>query len=392
MPVNLLGIGTALPTHRLSQAESAAMAQRLSATNDVQATLLRRLQRRSGVAFRHSVLLADADGPLQERLPFYGDANPTTAERMARFAAEAGPLALRASSAALAAAAVDPAAITHLVTVCCTGFQAPGFDLDLIQGLPLAADVARTQVGFMGCHGALNGLRVAHAFVEADAGARVLLCALELCSLHQQLGWHPERVVANALFADGAAATVLAAAGQLAAGVGAGAEAGVAASAGAEAGAGAGAVPGPGPLPLAPPWRLLASGSTVLPDSADAMAWTIADHGFEMGLSPRVPALIAARLAPWLDGWLAARGLDRAAIGSWALHPGGPRLLESVRDCLDLPASAIEPSTAVLRECGNLSSATILVILDRRRLACAPLPCLALAFGPGLCVEAALLG
>jgi prepilin-type processing-associated H-X9-DG protein len=352
------------------------MAQSLSATNDVQATLLRRLQRRSGVAFRHSVLLADADGTLPDRLPFYADANPTTAERMARFAAEAGPLALRASSAALDAAAVDPAAITHLVTVCCTGFQAPGFDLELIQALPLAADVARTQVGFMGCHGALNGLRVAHAFAQADAGARVLLCALELCSLHQQLGWHPERVVANALFADGAAATVLAADGPPAAG----------------AGAGAGAGPGQVTLPVAPPWRLLASGSTVLPDSADAMAWTIADHGFEMGLSPRVPALIAARLAPWLDGWLAARGLDRAAIGSWALHPGGPRLLEAVRDCLDLPASAIEPSTAVLRECGNMSSATILFILDRLRLAGAPLPCVALAFGPGLCVEAALLG
>jgi len=376
MPVNLLGIGTALPSHRLSQAESAAMAQSLSATNDVQATLLRRLQRRSGVAFRHSVLLADADGTLPDRLPFYADANPTTAERMARFAAEAGPLALRASSAALDAAAVDPAAITHLVTVCCTGFQAPGFDLELIQALPLAADVARTQVGFMGCHGALNGLRVAHAFAQADAGARVLLCALELCSLHQQLGWHPERVVANALFADGAAATVLAADGPPAAG----------------AGAGAGAGPAQVTLPVAPPWRLLASGSTVLPDSADAMAWTIADHGFEMGLSPRVPALIAARLAPWLDGWLAARGLDRAAIGSWALHPGGPRLLEAVRDCLDLPASAIEPSTAVLRECGNMSSATILFILDRLRLAGAPLPCVALAFGPGLCVEAALLG
>jgi len=137
MPVTLLGIGTALPPHRLSQAESAAMAQRLSATTGAQATLLRRLQRRSGVAFRHS--------------------------------------------AALAAAAVDPAAITHLVTVCCNGFQAPSFDLELIQALPLAADVARTQ---------------------ADTSARVLLCAHELCSLHQQLGWHPERVVANALFAD----------------------------------------------------------------------------------------------------------------------------------------------------------------------------------------------
>ena len=377
--MTVLGIGTALPFHRLSQAESAAMAQRLSATNDGQATLLRRLQRRSGVAFRHSVLLADAAGALADRLPFYTGANPTTAERMARFAAEAGPLALRATRDALAAANVEAQAITHLVTVCCTGFQAPGFDLDLIQALPLDPGVARTQVGFMGCHGALNGLRVAHAFAKADAQARVLLCALELCSLHQQLGWHPERVVANALFADGAAATVLAA--DPAADV-------VAAEAATADGAGAGRTP----PAIGAPWRLLASGSTLLPDSADAMAWTIADHGFEMGLSPRVPALIAAQLAPWLDGWLAALGLERAAIGSWALHPGGPRLLDAVRDCLDLPAAAIEPSRAVLRDCGNMSSATILFILERLRRAGAPLPCVALAFGPGLCVEAALLG
>ena len=102
----------------------------------------------------------------------------------------------------------EPGSITHLVTVSCTGFVAPGVDLALIRGLGLRPTVERTHVGFMGCHGALNGLRVANAFASADPAARVLLCAVELCSLHYHYGRQPDKVVANALFADGAAAVV----------------------------------------------------------------------------------------------------------------------------------------------------------------------------------------
>src|SRR5204863_3753847 len=108
---------------------------------------------------------------------------------------------------------VKPAAITHLVTVSCTGFQAPGVDLALVRRLALSPGVARTHVGFMGCHGALNGLRVARAFADADPAARVLLSATELCSLHFHYGWDPQKMVANALFADGSAAVVGAADG-----------------------------------------------------------------------------------------------------------------------------------------------------------------------------------
>ncbi len=334
MPVNLLGIGTALSSHRLSKAESAAKAQSLSATNDVQATLLRRLQRRSGVAFRHSVLLADADGTLPDRLP-PGPAGQQRCLgcRRRRSSCDHPPgdgVLQRLPGPRLRPGADPGAAVGRRCGPNPGRYQRQGAALRprTLQPAPTAG------------------------MAPGAGGGQCAVCRL----------------------ADGAAATVLAADGPSAAG--------------AESGAGAGVRPGP----VARPWRLLASGSTVLPNSADAMAWTIGDHGFEMGLSPRVPALIAARLAPWLAGWLAARGLDRAAIGSWALHPGGPRLLESVRDCLGLPASAIEPSIAVLRECGNMSSATILFILDRLRLAGAPLPCVALVFGPGLCVEAALLG
>jgi predicted naringenin-chalcone synthase len=241
--------------------------------------------------------------------------------------------------------------------VSCTGFQAPGVDLELISQLGLDAGVQRTHVGFMGCHGALNGLRVAQAFVEADAEAVVLLCCVELCSLHLYYGWDPEKVVANALFADGAAALVATAR----------------------------------PAHPAPGLTLLASGSTVIPHSAALMHWQIGDHGFEMGLSSRVPEAVGSQLRPWLERWLQPRGLQVADIATWAMHPGGPRILQVCGAALGLEPHQLAVSQAVLQEHGNMSSATVLFILDRLRRAAAPGPCLALAFGPGLCAEVALL-
>ncbi len=266
------------------------------------------------------------------------------------------PLALEAARRSIEASGVATEDFTHLVTVSCTGFSAPGFDVALIEGLGLPARVERTHIGFMGCHGALNGLRVARAFAESDPEARVLVCAAELCSLHFRQGAESERFVANALFADGAAAVV-------------------------------GAAEWPD-RPAA--WRLAASGSYLAPDSAEAIGWRIGDHGFDMELSPRVAGMIAEHLGPWLESWLARQGLGLEDVASWAVHPGGPRILESVRETLDLEESATSVSREVLAECGNMSSPTVLFILDRLRQRRAALPCVALAFGPGLVIEAAL--
>jgi predicted naringenin-chalcone synthase len=168
-------------------------------------------------------------------------------------------------------------------------------------------------------------------------------------------------LVANALFSDGAAAVVARA----------------------------------GP-PAAPPkrddgWSLAASGTLLLDDSADDMTWRIGDHGFRMTLSARVPELIRARVGSWLEGWLAEQGLGLEQIGSWAIHPGGPRIVSSVEGALGLVREHTAVSREVLAELGNMSSATILFILERLRRRAAPRPCVALAFGPGLVVEAALL-
>ena len=209
----------------------------------------------------------------------------------------------------------------------------------------------------MGCHGLLNGLRVARAFLAADAQACVLLCAVEMCSLHHQYGWNSDRIVANALFADGAAALVALS----------------------------------GQATSLRSYQVVASGSRILDECEDAMTWRIGDHGFEMTLSPRVPELISRTIRPYLESWLAGQGTDLAAVGSWAVHPGGPRILAAFGEAAGLDRTMLEPSYQVLAEYGNMSSPTVLFILERLRRIEAARPCVALAFGPGLAVEAALL-
>lgn len=383
MTLHLAGLATALPPHIATQEETAEIFPRFAGADARQTRVLKKLYRRTGVEKRHSVALSTAEGALQDRAPLYpaatgpDDRGPGTRKRMARYAAEAPALAEQVAREALTAAELSPDEITHLVTVSCTGFDAPGFDLHLVDALALDRGVARTHVGFMGCHGALNGLRTAAAYAS-DPQARVLLCAVELCSLHFAYGWDPEMMVANALFADGAAAVA-----------GWGLSDGRGRSDGSLLPEGRDD-PAHGPSGSRS-WRLAASGSFVLPDSADAMTWRIGDNGFRMTLSAEVPGLIGEHLRPWLQRWLAGHGLTPEQVKSWAVHPGGPRILGAVEGALELPDGALRHSRDVLREHGNMSSPTILFIMDRLRRAGAQGPCVALAFGPGLAVEAALL-
>ena len=366
MTFAILSLGTAVPPATMNQVEAERIARSLCCETDEQATWLPSMYRGTGIDRRHTVLgqqvLRDVvEGTRHSQSVFLptgrlGDTGPTTGQRMQIYAAEAEPLALRAVDRALEGSGLPAKAITHLVTVSCTGFQAPGVDRALITQLGLPATTQRTHVGYMGCHGAMNGLRVAAAFTAADPASRVLLCAVELCSLHYHYGWDPQKVVANALFADGAAAVV--------------------------------GVPAAGAPASA--WRLGASGSYLFPDSADAMSWTVGDHGFEMTLSKRVPGLIAANLRAWLEVWLMEHDVALGAVRSWAIHPGGPRILTAVAESLGLDETALQTSRDVFAQHGNMSSPTVLFILDALLRRQAPRPCVALAFGPGLTAEAAL--
>jgi predicted naringenin-chalcone synthase len=351
MSFTILGLGTALPARSLEQDVAAELTSRVAGHDADQTRRVATLYRRTGISRRHVVLD-------QNELPAVEDRarGPTTAWRLQRYDEQIRPLARQAGGRALSSAGIDPRAITHLVTVSCTGFSAPGFDIALIKDLELNMSVERTHVGFMGCHGALNGLRVSRAIAESQSSAFVLLCAAELCSLHFQYGFGSDLAVSNALFADGAAATVGASSG--------------------------------GNRPGA--WHLESCGSSLIPDTEDAMAWKIGDHGFEMTLSPRVAQILRGHLRPWLAGWLSQHGLRIHDVASWAIHPGGPRILDAVEEALGIDGAAVADSRDVFSNHGNMSSPTVLFIMDRLRRRRAAPPCVALAFGPGLTIEAAL--
>lgn len=363
MSLEILGIGTAAPEYAIEQPDAARMAQSICGDGFDQQRLLPALYRRTGIRQRHSVLLTRSTNGTPSLQSFYpaatdgDDEGPTTADRMKRYEHDAPLLAGEAATEALGEAGCNPRDITHLVTVSCSGFSAPGFDIALIRELGLPRTVARTHIGYMGCHGALNGLRVARSFAEADPSARVLLCAVELCSLHQQYGWKKDQIVANALFADGAAAIVGRA----------------------------------GPPAEPRPWCLTASGSMLLPETEELMSWRVRDHGFEMTLSPRVPDVIRCELEPWLNGWLVEQRLSIETVGSWAVHPGGRRVLDACADVIGLNSTMLDPSREIFAEFGNMSSPTVLFILKSLRDRQAKRPCVMLGFGPGLTIEAALI-
>jgi predicted naringenin-chalcone synthase len=365
----LLGLGTALPEHSISQAEAAEFAGTVlagAADSEKAKRLAKALYRRSGVERRHSVLLDSSTDSEPATQAFYlpsndpADVGPGTAERMQRYELEAPKLAEAALRQAIENAGVDPSQLTHLVTVSCSGFAAPGFDLCLIRSLNLPPSIARTHVGFMGCHGALNGLRVAKAFADANPNAVVAVCAVELCTLHHQYGWDPQEVVANSLFADGAAAVI--------------------------GSSGLQSEPNENQRP-----RLIDNLSSVIPNTEEMMTWRIGDRGFRMTLSPEVPDIILRDLPELLDNFLAKNGLARNEIQGWAIHPGGPRILKACQESLDLTNDQLTPSTDILARCGNMSSPTVLFILNELMQQTVAAPYVMLGFGPGLNVEAALL-
>lgn len=357
----IAGLGTALPRHSIGQGNAAALATGLGSFSDEQARRLEKLYRLTRVERRHSVLLEDQNEDRGSQTFFNVEDDttgrgPSLSARMARYESDAPLLACAAARNALERSNTPPQEITHLITVSCSGFAAPGTDIALIKALELPPCTQRTNVGFMGCHGALNGLRVARGFTDSDPRACVLLVAVELCSLHYQYSLADDTNLANGLFSDGAAALV--------------------ARSGVDVGGDA--------------WYASATGSCILPDSEAAMTWKVRDHGFQMTLGREVPTLIHTHLPAWMESWLAAEGLGIDDIATWAVHPGGPAILSGVREALGLKNEQLEASWEVLRRYGNMSSPTILFVLDYLRDAGAPRPCVALGFGPGLAVEAVL--
>ncbi|MDA0296477.1 MAG: type III polyketide synthase [Planctomycetota bacterium] len=349
-------IAVANPPHQLPIARSLEIADLLTPA-EVSRKVLARLHARVGVEQRNCAIL-EADGSI----PLYGIGSPGepsrprvpgTAERMKAYDRHARELAIAAARDALASSGVDAESLTHLVTASCTGFSAPGVDLAIVEALDLPLTIRRNHLGFMGCHAAVNALAVAASHAAAHPENRVLVVCVEVSSIHFHNDTRLDRLISNTLFADGAAATVVS--------------------------------NDPGGL------ELVSTASTIIPATAEVMGWEVGDHGFEMTLGAEVPEAIGAAIPSWVDSVLHDQGLDRADIGGWAIHPGGPKVIDAVVECLDLPKGADQPSRAILREHGNMSSSTLLHILHRLQIQDVPRPWVGLAFGPGLAGEFLLL-
>lgn len=370
-PVALMGVGTAA-ANRVLQTTAARLTEPLCCETDQQRQFLQRVYAGSGIHTRSSVLLADEDPEFANVRAFYRprlgpeDFGPTTSQRMGLYAEHAPRLATTAAQRALASSSIDTASITHLIPVTCTGFFAPGLDSHLINALGLRPDIQRIQLGFMGCHGAFNALGAAMQIASAEPDARVLVCCVELCTLHLAYGFDPQKIVANALFADGAAAAIV---GRAPRPTGA---------AGASPAASGGV-------------QLLDAGSLLVPDSLDAMTWRIGDHGFAMTLSPRIPDLVRQHVPGWVHGFLQRHGMTISDIAHYAVHPGGPKVLTACADALGFSHAHLVHSRRVLHDYGNMSSATILFVLESLLSAGVTGPVLALGFGPGLMAEGLLL-
>jgi predicted naringenin-chalcone synthase len=292
----------------------------------------------SGVLNRHAVV-----NPLVEDVSGW-----STGQRMRRYAAEAVPLGSVAVAQALEHAGLPASDVGLFAVASCTGYASPGVDVHVAAGLGMPTDLRRLVFGHMGCYAAIPALAAVSDYVAAHARPAVLL-NVELTSLHlQPAGMARDQVVAHALFSDAAVATVL--------------------------------TPGAG-------LEVVDLIAVTDPATPDHMTWDVTDLGFRMGLSPKVPDVLAVHLRPALDALLHRNGVRDVA--AWAVHPGGPRILDTAEEVLGLPPDALDASRAVLAEHGNCSSATVLLVLQRL------LPVqghvVLLAFGPGLTLYALLL-
>jgi alkylresorcinol/alkylpyrone synthase len=279
-----------------------------------------------------------------------------TERRMRRYQVEALPLGKEAVGRALTAAGLSATDIGLFVVCSCTGYATPGLDILLARDLGMARDTQRMFVGHMGCYAALPGLGAAGDYVTARGRPALLLCA-ELTSLHIQPAstrMDTQQIISHALFSDAAVAVVL--------------------------------------TPAGPGYAVREIASVTDTSTADHMTWDVTDMGFRMGLSPKVPKVLSLHVSSLVGELLARHGLGPADVDGWAVHPGGPRILNVVEAELHLPPDALAASRATLDEHGNCSSPTVLLILDRlRRAPVPPKRVVMLAFGPGLTLYAALL-
>ena len=347
--MRIAGVATAVPKQYYTQQQILDELGKHWAGKLPNIEILNRFHHRVGVEGRYLSL------PIKEYhgIERWGQSN----DHWLRVAEELGEEAV---TAALAAAGVDKADVAAMIVVSVTGIASPSLDAHLINRMGLPLNMRRTPIFGLGCVAGAAGISQAADYVRAYPDRVAVLLSVELCSLTWQRGdVSVANLIASGLFGDGAAAVVIC----------------------------GDARPGGGP-------EIAATESVFFPDTEDTMGWDISEEGFKIVLSAEVPAVIHKYLRTGVDAFLSKHGLQRDDIGSWVMHTGGPKVLEATQTALGLPASAFAASWESLRRVGNLSSASVLFVLQetmmRQRPAEGTWGVLA-AMGPGFCAELVLL-
>jgi predicted naringenin-chalcone synthase len=308
---------------------------------------IRAVMNHSGVACRYSIVEAE-----------FFESPKSTQQRNERYMAAALPLGAQVIRAGLETAGIRPEQIDTLITVSCTGFNVPGLDLLLARELGMSHHLNRACIFGMGCYGAFPGIKRALESVKAGSQLALVLC-LELCTPHLQFDDATESVVSTSLFADGAGMMLI----------------------------GGDSTSQNGPT-------LIDSETFCDYQTLDHMSFTLTDEGFRMYLSSYVPDLLAANVREFADRLLERNGLRCEDVRFWAIHPGSKRIVEDIQEKLDLSNEQVSYSLETLHDYGNMSSATVLFVLDRIMQSGQPQPGdygVMMAFGPGLTMESMLL-
>ncbi len=358
----LIDITTASPPYKVDQNLATEELKKRMAVTPVTGRMIDTASHHSGIEQRYFVI---PDGESAAEKKFYSNSSgyisPDTKTRMSEYERWSKELTGNAVGDILAKNNVDANEIERLITISCTGFFAPGLDYYLIDRFKFPASVKRTNIGFMGCAASLIGFNTVLESMSQlrSANGKTLLVSVELCSLHLQTEPTRDNILANMIFADGCAAALFNNSQSATKGL-----------------------------------QLLSTSSHLFKNSAEYMGWKIGNFGFEMLLSSELPKIILNEAAPVLKNILAQYNLSSDQITHWALHPGGRAILDSLQNGMKISDEKMIPSRTVLKNYGNLSSASILFVL-KELMKNSPLKnneiVCAVAFGPGLTMEVAIL-
>ncbi|GIV83586.1 MAG: putative chalcone synthase [Candidatus Roseilinea sp.] len=353
----LLSVGTALPPYTVTQEEAAAFSLRHFEGKLARHSQLMSIFSNARITKRHFV------APLE----WFSTPNHSLKERNDLYIRSAEALGMAAAQRALDRAGVSPREVDFIVFVSTTGLATPSIDARLIAKLAMRSTTKRLPVWGLGCAGGVAGLARAAEFARAFPDALALLVSVETCSITFQFhDFSKKNFVATAIFADGAAAAVIAG----------------------EAWARRSALAGRATL------QYVASHSYLFPNSEHVMGWDVVDTGLSVVFAPEIPARIARDMRPVVVEFLDECRLDRSDLSHYVLHPGGARVIEAYREAFGLSEIALQSSSSVLCECGNMSSPTVLFVLERalqtNHIATGQYVLMG-ALGPGFSSELALL-